>query len=258
MRFLVFIILFFTFHGLLHTQTVQVDYVGDPISQKDHQKIEQMLRYEVKFYSQFGLPDTLSLQMHVFKRKMDGIAYLAGKNIFLHRSIIGMYSPSLNKAFILGWEDGREKTLGVIYHELSHHFTRKITNNHPPIWLNEGLAEFFEHCKINKKGIEHTLTEYEQGRIRTMYMLDEINLSTFVNKNNKQFLEQEYTDEQYSYILSHALVTFWIERVPNQILKDFISALQDPDDRSTIFQLIDRIYPKGFKQFEQDFKTFCE
>ena len=42
------------------------------------------------------------------------------------------------------------------------------------------------------------------------------------------------TDEQYSYILSHALVTFWIESVPREIFKKFISVLQNKNDPSTV------------------------
>ena len=51
-----------------------------------------------------------------------------------------------------------QQGLGVIYHELSHHLTLQITAGRPPIWFNEGLAEYFEHCKVNKKGLQHTFT----------------------------------------------------------------------------------------------------
>jgi hypothetical protein len=57
--FLLFFPVFF-FCGLLHAQTVKVEYGGDPLPDKDRKKIEQFLQHEVDFYSQFGLPDTLS------------------------------------------------------------------------------------------------------------------------------------------------------------------------------------------------------
>ncbi|MCS2901869.1 hypothetical protein NXX91_20200 [Bacteroides thetaiotaomicron] len=101
----------------------------------------------------------------------------------------------------------------------------QITAGRPPIWFNEGLAEYFEHCKVNKKGLQHTFTDYEKGRIRTIYMLGDIDLLTFINSRQKEFMKQQRTDEQYAYILSHALVTFWIEKVPRQILRDFCTLL---------------------------------
>lgn len=73
--FLLFFPVFF-FCGLLHAQTVKVEYGGDPLPDKDRKKIEQFLQHEVDFYSQFGLPDTLSLQLYVFENRREAIDYL--------------------------------------------------------------------------------------------------------------------------------------------------------------------------------------
>lgn len=143
----------------------------------------------------------------------------------------------------------------LIYHELSHHFVSQILGKRPPSWLNEGLSEYFEHCTIHKKAVRHTFTEYEQGRVRTMYMLGEVNLPTFLNSSQGKFMKQQMTDEQYSYILSHALVTFWIESVPREIFKKFISVLQNKNDPSTVSEQINLVYPGGFQQFEKDFEA---
>lgn len=245
----------FFFCGLLRAQTVKVEYGGDPLPDKDRQKIEQFLQYEVNFYSQFGLPDTLSLQLYVFETRKAAMDYLESINVSLPIKASGMYSPKHQKAIILGREKGRERSLAVIYHELSHHFVSQILGKRPPSWLNEGLSEYFEHCTIGKKGVRHTFTEYEQGRVRTMYMLGEVNLPTFLNSSQGKFMKQQMTDEQYSYILSHALVTFWVESVPREILKKFISALQNKNDSSTVSEQINLVYPEGFEQFEKDFEA---
>ena len=47
--FLLFFPVFF-FCGLLHAQTVKVEYGGDPLPDKDRKKIEQFLQHEVDFY----------------------------------------------------------------------------------------------------------------------------------------------------------------------------------------------------------------
>lgn len=177
--FLLFFPVFF-FCGLLHAQTVKVEYGGDPLPGKDRKKIEQFLQHEVDFYSQFGLPDTLSLQLYVFENRREAINYLESINVSLPIKASGAYSPKLQKAVILGRENGRERSLAIIYHELSHHFVSQILDKRPPSWLNEGLSEYFEHCTIHKKAVRHTFTEYEQGRVRTMYMLGEVNLPTFL------------------------------------------------------------------------------
>ena len=244
------------FCGFLHAQAVKINYEGDPLTKKERQKIEETIYHEVSFYTQFGLPDTLNLVLHVFDKQTEALYYLQQLDIHVDRYTGGLYVPRLGKAFILGRE--KNKSLGIVFHELSHHFTLLITSNRPPAWLAEGLAEYFEHCKVGKKGLQHTFTEYEQGRIRTMYMLGEVDLPTFINSKQDKFMKQQKTDEQYAYILAHALVTFWIEKVPRQILKNFITTLQDKKDFSAPSARIERIYPGGFSQFEQDFAAFCK
>lgn len=257
MRVLSLLFSFFIFCSLLHAQTVKIEYAGDPLPGKDRRNIEEFISYEVNFYTQFGLPDTLTLQLHVFEDRKKAMEYLESVNIHLSLPFkaSGIYSPKLQKAIILGREKGRERSLAIIYHELSHHFVRQILGNFPPSWLNEGLSEYFEHCKATKKGLRHTFTEYEQGRIRTMYMLGEVDLPTFLNSGHGKFMKRQATDEQYSYILAHALVTFWIETVPRDTLKKLVASLQNKNDLSTVSERIDCIYPGGFQQFEKDFEA---
>ena len=256
MRTFYLIFCFFLFCDLLNAQTVKISYEGDPLTEKEREKVEQIVQYEVSFYSQFGLPDTLTLALHVFNKQADALGYMESINIPTDKNTGGLYVSRLQKAFILGRD--KRKDLGVVFHELSHHFTHLIIPYRIPAWIGEGLAEYFEHCKVNKKGLQHTFTEYEQGRIRTLYMLGEIDLPAFINSQRNQFMKQQKTDEQYAYILSHALVTFWIEKVPRQILKNFISSLQDKTLRTTVSEQIESTYPGGFSQFEQDFAAFCK
>ena len=69
MRTLSLLFSFLLFCSLLDAQTVQIEYAGDPLPEKDRRNIEQFISYEVNFYTQFGLPDTLTLQLHVFEDK---------------------------------------------------------------------------------------------------------------------------------------------------------------------------------------------
>lgn len=81
MRVFHLILLWVCFCDLLHAQTVQITYEGDPLTDKERRKIEQTLQYEVEFYSQFGLPDTLNLKLTVFNKREDALTYLDKFNI---------------------------------------------------------------------------------------------------------------------------------------------------------------------------------
>lgn len=256
MRFTNLLFIFLFFGNQLTAQSLQITYAGDPISNKDRLYIEKIIQYEIDFYSQFGLADTLTMKLSIFDRREDGMAYLQELGQNPSNRMSGLYISHRKEAVILGRENRPRKGLDIISHELSHHFTREILGNRPPSWLNEGLAEYFGHCEISKKGVKHTLTSYECGRIRTMYMLKEVDLPSFLNSDRKNFMERQLTDDRYAYILSHALMTFWIEGVPLDILKSLIESLQNSKNPSSNPAQIDCIYPGGFQQFEKDFSTF--
>ena len=133
MRTFYLILSFVCLCDLLHAQTVRIAYEGDPLTDKERQKIELTLQYEVEFYSQFGLPDTLNLKLTVFNKREDALVYLNKFNIHPPKSTNGIYISRLQKAIILSREKEYQQGLGVIYHELSHHLTLQITAGRPPI-----------------------------------------------------------------------------------------------------------------------------
>ena len=81
MRIFYLFLCFICLCDLLHAQTVRIAYEGDPLTDKERRKIEQALQYEVEFYTQFGLPDTLNLQLTVFNKREDALIYLNKFNI---------------------------------------------------------------------------------------------------------------------------------------------------------------------------------
>ncbi len=257
MRILYVFIMLFVFSVQFCGQVVQIEFNGDPLSKKEREKVEKMFLHEAEFYLQFGLPDTLTIvHLYVFEKKETAKKFQESIGVKTWDKVSGLYVTAQNKIIIYGTENGRKRTLSVIYHELSHHFARHIIGVHIPNWFNEGLARYFENSVMTEKGIRHSLTDYEFGRIRSMYMLGEINLLEFINGLRDEFMIEEFTNEGYSYTLSHALATFWIEQLPGDMLKRFVDPLKDVDNSSTISERIDEIYTGGFKQFEKDFADF--
>lgn len=233
-----------------------IDYGGDALTEKERQRIERMMDYQIDFYSMFGLKDSLRVRLTVFDERSEGVFYLDTIGVSKYHSlknVNALYMHNRKEAVILGMDEDRKRMLPVIYHELSHYFTREITDINPPMWLMEGLSEYFENCEVGKKGIKHSITSYEKGRIRTMYMLGEIDLRKFVDSDRSLFMKKQRTDEQSAYILSHSLVTFMIENVSRQVFVDLINLLHDNTDKSKISEKIARVYPGGFDAFENDY-----
>lgn len=260
-RILLSVILLSCFLRTPADERLHIEYAGDGLTEKERLQIEQIMNYQTEFYSLFGLEDSLKVKLTVFEERSEAMFYLdtigISKTHPLNR-VNALYDAKRKEAIIMGMEKDRKKTLAVIYHELSHYLTRQMTGINPPMWFMEGLSEYFEHCEAGKKGIRHSMTSYEKGRIRTMYMLGEVNLKEFIDADRILFMKKQRTDEQYAYVLSHALATFIIENIPRQIVGNFIGLLQDKTDKDKASEKIARVYPGGFDAFETDFEKFCK
>ncbi len=258
MKRLLFLGLFFIPFCGIDAQYLQLNYAGDPLPDKDKVWIERFLAYEIDFYSQFGLSDTTHLQLTIFDKRQDALDYLGDLKVPLFSlQTSGMYLPKRKEAVVLGREKWREKSSKIVINGLTYHLNRQ-TIKQLPGWLNVGLAEYFEHCELGKKGLKHSLGNYELGRIRTMYMLGEIDLKSFINNAQGDFRKKLHNDENYAYVLSHALVTFCLEIVEKDFMKNLLSSLNKKDGNRVSYQeRINSIYPGGFGQFEQDFSDFC-
>jgi hypothetical protein len=63
----------------------------------------------------------------------------------------GMYLPGLKVLLILDRPDA-EETYGVLFHEAFHQFMHRHVKN-PPMWLNEGLAVYYECARPTRGGL---------------------------------------------------------------------------------------------------------
>jgi len=63
----------------------------------------------------------------------------------------GMYLGSLDVLLILDRPDA-DDTYSVLFHEAFHQFMRRYVRN-PPMWLNEGLAVYYEGARPGRSGI---------------------------------------------------------------------------------------------------------
>lgn len=60
----------------------------------------------------------------------------------------GFYEPN-TPAVAVVWKEDRDDVFRVMFHEVTHHFVHlTLPNIDPPLWMNEGLATYFETGKI--------------------------------------------------------------------------------------------------------------
>ena len=238
----------------------EIQYRGDALTEKERDKVERMAQCEIQFFDSFAMPDTLRLTMTVFEASDEARAYVdsirKGRAIMpLHLG--GIYMHYRKEAVVFGLGADKNRNLSTLYHEMCHFFLKSILKCQLPIWLNEGICEYFEHYTIGKKGAKHVMPEYDKGKIRTMFMLGEVNLKTFVGFDRQQFNTRAFQDESASYVLAHALVSLLIEEHPRELIHSILQAFQQ-DEQACSYELLDKLYPGGFVRLETDFKNKYE
>lgn len=245
--------------------SLNITYLGDPIPQKWLARIEPMLKYEQEFYTDLGLDENFSVTIHAFRDRERGYEEMgktAGAYGWVSQSGVktaGVFYPSLNLIALFGLDRDMEYMVGLVAHEVSHSFFHQTFWNRKmvPMWLNEGLAEYFQHCSVNRKGIvSHYMSGVDKGRLRTKYMLGEVDLRTFLDYSRSDFMRMEHLDDMSAYRLSYALIAFFVERTPSDCFPAVFMRLKDLMANESPSCAIDAIYPGGMKALENDFRTF--
>ena len=244
-------------------------YTGDPLPSKSKEMIGQMVEHMFDFYGKIGIKEIFTVELKTFKDKGEGYRYMREiypdnpnykvkvKSKTYGGTIGGVYIPDKKQAVILGMEKGVAEALPMIYHELSHHFTRMIfEKRNPPIWLNEGLSEYFQSLKKTKKGYVAVFPAYIKGKVKTMHMLGELDLENFFNLSQSEFYKIHREEGQYYYGLSHAVVATLMQNVGAGKIKSLVLKIKSRDTSQKVSDFVDELYPGGIKGLEEDLIRF--
>ncbi|MDR3705960.1 MAG: DUF1570 domain-containing protein [Paludibacteraceae bacterium] len=243
------VILFCFFATTIFSQSYVLKNKGALYPKKDSIQMDRMINYEINFYKRFSDFDSISINLRIFDDLT--LYYLYQKEaIHIYDKSSGFYSSKINEEVVLRKKD--RPYLPIFYHEISHYFLHKIITGKIPHWLNEGLAEYFANVQTNKKEIKHEMTDYEIGRIKTMIEIKDIDLKTFFTWGPNEFMKKEFTDDSYTYILSHGIVYFLITKNFEQF-KQLVLKIKTGTSSEDAFNAT---YKGGFKQFETDFLTY--
>jgi len=86
----------------------------------------------------------------------------------------GLHEPQKNQISAWGSIDGMDRILEVLRHEGTHQFVLQFIGPKCPLWLNEGLAEFFERA-------EFVGGQFQVGQVPA-YLVRELNIALEENR----------------------------------------------------------------------------
>ena len=249
---------------------VKIKYTGDPLPGKAIGKIESMMGYMWDYYSSMGLKEAMEVELKVFKSKKEGYRYMRSlypdnpnyieqpHDKTMGGGLAAVYIPKKKLAVLLGIEHGTDEALTIIYHELSHHYTRMLFqgSTYPPIWLNEGLAEHFECLKLKRNGVVSEFPHANKGKVKTLIMLGDLNVEKFLNLSQKEFMEMHRNEGQTCYSLAHVTVTVLLENLSKAQINALVSTLQTRKPAAKVSPIVDTIYPGGLPALEKAILEF--
>ncbi|MDI1251252.1 MAG: hypothetical protein PSV13_20485 [Lacunisphaera sp.] len=198
----------------------------------------------------------VDVTVYYFKSAKDFRTY-ASESYGPNHKFAGFYVQGVDRAviYVIPGEDA-EMTRHLIFHEYVHHLFR-ATENEPPTWFNEGMAELFATLAPRKDQIEFGLPS--PGRVWQAQRASLLPLEQLfaIDHDSAIFRQGEHTGLFYaeSWALLHYLY-FGDSKIPLEKRKIFLglalnNSFKDAENRRTVFQdVFGMDYPEMVRKLE--------
>ncbi|HEV2645078.1 MAG TPA: DUF1570 domain-containing protein [Acidobacteriaceae bacterium] len=141
--------------GWVEARSAHFVVVSDGSAKDAARVAEQFERMRMVFRALLPTPEAesalpvtvLAVKDRQGMRAVEPAAYLAGSQI----NVAGLFLRAPDRNYILVRLDAQQAyAYGTVYHEYTHYMLRKA-DTWLPLWLNEGLAQFYENTEIDGK-----------------------------------------------------------------------------------------------------------
>ena len=249
---------------------LNIQYDGNLLSSKNMDKLEQMSAHMTEFYSSLGLNESLDVRLLIFKTQDEGYEYMrtlypkdktyqkTASDEYFKGGIAGVYMPSSKTAAILSLEHGMDRGLSVIFHEISHHYTRLLFGKkNPPVWFTEGLAEHFENMRFSKKkGWISDVSDFDKGKLKTMHMIGELEVEDLFDLTHIQFKMKLRNEGDMFYAFSHIVVVVLMNNLDHTTFKELTNRLINRKTDEKVSEIVGGIYPGGLNAYKRALHEF--
>ena len=249
---------------------LRIEYEGEELSDKNLARIRSMSEYMTDFYSDLGLKEDLDVRLIVFKTQKEGYEYLrtlypdddaykwTKSDDYFKAGFAGYYIPDIKTAAILGLETGIDNGLSIIFHEISHHFTKMLFKHMgPPVWLTEGLAEHFKNMRyVKKKGWVSDVPNLDKGKLRTMNMIGELDVVDLFDLSHSEFKQKFLNEGDMFYAFAHVASVVLMNRLDKDSFRLLIDRLINRKSDQKTSEIVAEIYPGGLDAYKTDLDEF--
>ncbi|MEM1057716.1 MAG: DUF1570 domain-containing protein [Verrucomicrobiota bacterium] len=234
-------------------QQIKFIETQEKLTPKERERVTRVMQKALEFHRGHHLfKDTVTLTLTLFEREGEYLDYKY-KTTGMQEKSGGFYSPARQE---LATHRENFRWLQVVIHEAEHHLIY-LSQPGCPIWLNEGLAEFFSTGYVRGSRIVFRPRKdwlKEVGKWRRLGHLPP--LEDLFAMSHREFMDVTHrTEGSRSYAIAYALVYYLMYNEENrQVLQ---AVMRDAGQRGIpVEKALDDHYPGGVSRLEHDWYRF--
>ena len=213
-----------------------------------------------RYRNDFGLDlhGTAQVNLYLFEQQADFRQWMVDRIGSSNANYAGVFIPSRNEVAVWRWGDDQD-VAQTILHESSHVLLYQLSPA-SPVWLHEGLAQYFQTLQVQPDGrLKVSALPDAQARIRQW--MDEgrlITLRQYLSLGDTQWRRMAHELDAIPYTVAWATTAFLMSKpVGRSTLRQLLQELEKTDRRPTL-RRIDQIYPGGLTRLEYDFFRWAQ
>jgi hypothetical protein len=211
----------------------------------------------------FDYPDNYKVKISIFVDKDKFIEYQKkqGKKDF---AAVAYYSVRFREA-VVHWGTYSKKTkdaksmVSVVFHEVSHMLLMTVVPE-VPLWINEGLAEYFAGLNVFGQNRRVYLDEWHQRWLKLWTKKGfPVTLGEYLGLNDNQWHELNNKIEKCSagYTIGYSLVYFMMSRGSTEkVLKELLWEFKKQGENADSIKIINEYYPGGLEKLEKNWRDW--
>ncbi len=214
-----------------------------------------------RYRQDFGLDlnGTAEVNLYLFTAQADFRKWMEARIGQSNPHYAGVFLPRTNEVAVWRWDADDDKVAQTILHESSHVLLYQLSPA-SPVWMHEGLAQYFQMLKVQDNG-QAVVTALPSAQARIRQWLDDGNLITmrqYLSMDDQQWRRLAHQLNAIPYTVAWGTTAFLMSKpVGRSTLRKLLQELEKTDRRPTL-QRIDQIYPGGLTRLEYDFFRWAQ
>ncbi len=205
------------------------------------------------------LRGTAEVNLYLFSEQGRFVEWMEARGAKGNPNYAGVFLPATNEVAVWRWSASDERVAQTILHESSHVLLFQLSPA-SPVWLHEGLAQYFQTLKVLPNG-QAVVTALPDAEARIQTWIDNqqlITLRQYLSLDDQAWRKMAHQLNAIPYTVAWGTTAFLMSKpVGRSTLRQLLQDLEKTDRRPTL-QRINHLYPGGLSRMEYDFFRWAQ